>query len=68
MTLYLARLVRLTRLRVDYVDLINDTGLRLLDRCIAATVSDCCDEGEAEAAGDLLFELSMKLQAQGRAL
>lgn len=60
------RLVRLTRLRVEYAQEVNGRGLKLLDRAIRATVGDLQDFGRVEEAAELLHRLSVRLASGGR--
>jgi len=60
------RLVRLTRLRVEYAEAVNTRGLKLIDRSIRATVGDLQDMGRAEEAAALLHRLSVRLASGGR--
>ena len=59
------RLERLIRLRVEYVDMVNTRGLKLIDRSIRATVTDLSDVGRAEEAAELLYRLSVRLASGG---
>ncbi|MPZ49799.1 MAG: hypothetical protein GEU75_10990 [Dehalococcoidia bacterium] len=43
--LFIARLERLLRMRKGYREDLNPLGLRLMDRAIDATYSDCVDFG-----------------------
>lgn len=51
---YLRRLARLLRQRHDYHEDLNDAGLLLLQRAIAATVNDCSDFGAAGQAQEMV--------------
>ena len=48
--LLLARLSRLTYMRLAYREDLNGEGIRLLDRCIQATLNDCDDFGLGDEA------------------
>ena len=48
--LLLARLARLTYMRHAYRQDLNGEGVRLLDRCIQATLNDCDDFGIGDEA------------------
>ena len=59
----LARLVRLRRVRRDYIPDLNDVGMKLVDRAIRATVADLQDFGRAEEAAAELHKLAVDLAA-----
>lgn len=61
----LARLVRLRRVRRDYVADLNPKGIQLLDRAIRATVGDLQDFGRGEEAADELHKLALDLASGG---
>ena len=50
----LSNLGHLLRLKHDLFDVLNDVGLKLLNRLIFATYADCIDSGQRDAANALI--------------
>lgn len=55
----LSRLRRLLRLRREHLDVLNDQGLRLLDRSIFASYCDCIDNGDGEEARTVMKDVRL---------
>jgi hypothetical protein len=55
--LYISRLARLVRLRLELSDELNTLGAQLIDRAIESTVRDCVDHGAETRARALVDSL-----------
>jgi hypothetical protein len=58
--IFVNRLERLLRMRKDYREDLNPLGLRLMDRAIDATYSDCIQYGAADQARAIMSRHSRK--------
>lgn len=66
---FVSRLERLCRLRVEYspefckdpATGLSDRGVKLLDRAIVSTAQDCCDFGRSGDALELVFAMNRRL-------
>ena len=65
--IFLARLSRLCRLRIEHADDFNNAGLQLLGRAIWATVGDCTDYGCGPVAEAIVVAMQHELRASRKA-
>lgn len=58
-SLHISRLSRLVRMRRDYREDLNPSGLKLIDRAIYATVKECEWLGAAGVAAGMTVDLTL---------